>query len=181
MLPQYAKIIPGLEIDGKPAPYPVVNERAIRATAGIMFLIGFSTFAYIRATGDYTPIYYVVPAFWLDFLLKAVFTPAWSIFGFFGRMLVRKQKPEYVGAIQKRFAWSIGLALASTMMIVAVFLHIRGIAPFAICMTCLIFMWLESAAGICVGCKIYAYLLKKGLIKEPKHRPACPGGVCKVG
>jgi hypothetical protein len=26
-------IIPGLKINGKPAPYPVLNERAIRATA----------------------------------------------------------------------------------------------------------------------------------------------------
>ena len=40
----YGKIIPDLTIEGKPAPYPVVNEREIRAAAGIMFLIGVITF-----------------------------------------------------------------------------------------------------------------------------------------
>jgi len=34
---EIGQIIPGLEIAGKPAPYGVLNERAIRATAGIMF------------------------------------------------------------------------------------------------------------------------------------------------
>ncbi len=180
MFVDFAKVIPGLEIDGKPAPYPVVNERAIRATAGLMFVIGFSTFWHIRATGSYDLMYIVVPLFWLDFFLKTVFTPRWSIFGFFGRMFVRGQKPEYVGAIQKRFAWGIGLTLASVMMVVALGMSVRGWIPFAICMTCLFFMWLESACGICVGCKIYALLLKRGWVKTPEYRPACPGGVCSI-
>ncbi len=36
-------IIPDLQIHGAPAPYPVLNERAIRATAWLMFAIGIST------------------------------------------------------------------------------------------------------------------------------------------
>lgn len=76
----YAPIIENLTIDGKPAPYPVVNERAVRATAGIMFLIGISTFWYVRLTKDYAPINIVVPLFWLDFFIKAVVTPRWSFF-----------------------------------------------------------------------------------------------------
>lgn len=180
MKKEYGKIIPGLEINGKPAPYPVVNERAIRATAGIMFVLGFFTFATIFYTSDYTLMYIIVPLFWLDFFLKAVFDPRYSIFGFFGRLFVRGQKPEYVGAIQKRFAWSLGLALATAMMIIAIALGIRGVAPFAICMTCLLFMWMESALGICVGCKIYSFLLKKGVMKMPEFKPACPGGACSI-
>ncbi|MBD3328234.1 DUF4395 family protein [Candidatus Peregrinibacteria bacterium] len=177
---EYGKIIPGLQINGKPAPYPVVNERSIRATAGIMFAIGFFTFATILYTRDYTLMYIIVPLFWLDFFLKAVFDPKYSIFGFFGRLFVRGQKPEYVGAIQKRFAWSLGLAMATTMMIIAIGFGIRGVAPFAICMTCLLFMWMESALGICVGCKIYSFLLKKGVMKMPEFKPACPGGACSI-
>ena len=174
----YAQIIPGLVIDGKPAPYQVVNERAIRATAGIMFAIGFATFLTVRLTGNYVPMYIVVPAFWLDFFLKAVFTPRWSIFGFFGKWIVRKQKPEWVGAVQKRFAWSLGLGMASLMMILALGMQVRGMVPLSICGICLTLMWLESSCGICVGCKIYGWLLKKGWIATPEHRPACPGGVC---
>lgn len=177
---EYGNKVPGLIIDGIPAPYGVVNEREIRGAAGIMFVIGMVTFGYIKMTGDYTPIYVIVPVFWLEFLLKTLFSPNMSMFGFVAKFIVKKQKPEYVGAIQKRFAWGIGLALASTMMVVALGLGIKGTVPFTICMTCLFFMWLESSFGICVGCNIYGFLIDKGIIKKPAIRPACPGGVCSI-
>lgn len=49
-----------------------------------------------------------------------------------------------------------------------------------LCGICLVFMWLESAAGICVGCTIYSWLVKRGVISKPDYAPACPGGVCAV-
>ncbi len=176
----YGQIIPGLVINGEAADYPVVNERAIRATAGIMFVIGFFAFFNAFFLKDFAYMYFVVPAFWLDFLLKTVFGPKYSIFGFFGRLFVKGQKPEYVGVIQKRFAWGIGLLLSSIMMVAAVGLGVRGVLPLSICLTCLFFMWMETALGICVGCKIYQYLLKKGIMPRPKTMPACPGGVCSI-
>lgn len=176
----FGEIIPGLKIDGVDAPYPVVNERAVRATAGLMFLIGISTFFYVFYTKDFTPVYYVVPAFWLDFFLKTVFGPKYSVFGFIARNFVKGQRPEYVGAFQKRFAWGIGLTLASLMMIGPLFMGVRGIMPLTICSICLFFMWLETSFGICAGCKIYGFLLKKGIMKEPEFKPACPGGACAV-
>ena len=59
----------------------------------------------------------VVAAFWVDFVLKVFFGPGWSYIGWIGARIVRKQKPEYVGAIQKRFAWSIGLGLSSIVLV----------------------------------------------------------------
>ena len=176
----YGRLIDGLTINGKPAPYGVINERGVRAAAGIMFLIGVLTLFYIRTTGNYAPLLVVVPLFWLDFLLKTVFSPHLSMFGFLGELAVRKQRPEWVGAAQKRFAWSIGLALSSAMLIVSVFLQLRGWIPFGICITCLTFMWMESALGICAGCSIYGWLLRAGIIATPQHRPACPGGACDL-
>ena len=175
----YGQIIPNLEINGQPAPYGVFNERAIRATAGIMFLIGFATLNYTFYTKDFSAANIVVPIFWLDFLLKVI-NPKYSYFGVIGRWIVRKQKPEYVGAIQKRFAWSIGLTLASIMLIFAVGMGARGALPFIICSICLFFMWLETSFGICVGCKIYNFLINKGIIKTPEFKPACPGGACSI-
>jgi hypothetical protein len=175
----YGKIIPNLKINNKPAPYPVVNERGVRATAGIMFLIGISTFFYVFLTKNFTPMYLIVPIFWLDFFLKII-QPHYSIFGLIGDLLVKNQTPEYVGAIQKRFAWSLGLIMASTMVVVGIFMGIRGWIPFSICGICLIFMWMETALGICVGCKIYKHLLQKGIIPKPKIQPVCPGGICKL-
>lgn len=161
-------------------PYAVVNEREIRAAAGLMFLIGSITFAVVFFTKNYTPMHVIVPLFWLDFFLKTVFQPKYSIFGLLGGLMVKNQTPEYVGAIQKRFAWGIGLVLASIMLVFAVGMGVRGALPITICSICLFFMWMESALGICVGCKIYSQLLKWKILKEPAVRPTCPGGACSI-
>lgn len=174
----YGTIIPNLTIHGKPAPYPVVNEREIRGAAGIMFAIALAAFVYVYLTRDFTPLYIIVPLFWLDFFLKTVFQPQYSIFGTIARLFVKNQHPEYVGAIQKRFAWAIGLVLASIMMIGPILFDVRGMLPLSICSICIFFMWLETAFGICVGCKIYSWLLDKEIMKEPEVRAACPGGAC---
>ncbi len=176
----YGKIIPGLVLEGKPAEYPVVNEREIRGAAGIMFAIALSAFVYVLMTRDITPIFFIVVIFWFDFFLKTVFQPRYSIFGWLARPLVKRQHPEYVGAIQKRFAWGIGLVLASTMIVLVFGFGVRGAVPLAICATCIFFMWLESVFGICVGCQVYTHLIKRGVLPEPDIKPACPGGVCSI-
>ncbi len=177
---EIGQIIPDLKIHGKPAPYGVLNERAIRATAGTMMLIGFITFFFVFTTKNWAYLFPTVIAFWIQFFISVFFGPKYAPFSMIGRLLVKNQKPDYVGAIQKRFAWTIGLFMASLMLIVTVGFGITGIIPMAICFTCLSFMWLESAVGICVGCKIYSFLLKKWIIPTPEHRPACPGGSCSI-
>lgn len=176
----YGKIIPNLKIHGVDAPYSVINEREVRGVAGLMFLLGVVTFSVTFFTGSSFLLNIVVPIFWLEFFLKTVFQPHYSIFGFISRAVVRKQVPEYVGVIQKRFAWSLGLFLATAMMLVVFLFEIRGAIPITICSICLLLMWLESSFGICVGCKIYGFLIKKGLIKQPDVKPACAGNVCAV-
>lgn len=113
---EYGKIIPGLTIDGKPAPYGVVNEREVRVAAGIMLVFGLTAFFAVFYDQNIKLAFLVVAAFWVDFVLKVFFGPGWSYIGWIGARIVRKQKPEYVGAIQKRFAWSIGLGLSSIVL-----------------------------------------------------------------
>lgn len=167
-------------INGEPAPYPVVNEREIRGAAGIMFAIGLMTFMYVFITRDFSPMYIVVPLFWIDFFLKTLFQPSYSMFGAIARLVVRRQTPEYVGAIQKRFAWTLGLVLATIMLIFPIALGVRGVLPLTICSICLFFMWLESVFGICVGCKLYPIFVNLGILKKPEVKPACPGGACSI-
>jgi hypothetical protein len=112
--------------------------------------------------------------------MKVVIGIKFSPISQLANFIVRKQKPEYVGAIQKRFAWSIGLALSSAMIILLFGFGIQGVTNLIICSLCLTFMFMESAFGICVGCKIYNYLLSQGLIKQPEYKPACPGNVCSI-
>lgn len=176
----YGKEIPGLMIHGKPAPYPVLNERAIRAGAGIMFALGFFSFFHAFYLRDFTYIQVFVAIFFIDFLMKVIVGTRFSPISVLANAIVAKQEPEYVGAVQKRFAWSIGLFLSGVMMVLIFVFGIVGIPNLIICGLCLTFMFMESAFGICVGCKIYQFLLQHGIIPESAHRPTCAGNVCAI-
>jgi hypothetical protein len=189
----YGKIIPGLEIHDRPAPYGVVNEREIRAASGLMFVVGFFALMTLYYDRNLWLAFSVVAIFWVDFVLKVFIGPHASFFGKIGAWLVRNQRPEYVGAVQKRFAWSIGLFISSLVLVLVgyqlflapVCLHPMALAvgsscllPMLLCGICLIFLWFESAVGYCVGCAIYTGLVKRGALKSQEFAPACPGGIC---
>lgn len=177
---QYGKYIPDLKIDGKEAPYLVVNEREVRAGAGIMLVLAI--FAVSNAWFDQNYLYlkFLILFFFADFFAKVVLGFDYSPINRVARLIVRKQRPDYVGAIQKRFAWSIGLGVSSLMIFLIYIVGLRGPITASICFVCITLFWLETSFGICIGCKIYYGLMKIGLIKEPVYRPACPGGVCSV-
>lgn len=176
----YGVFIDGLEIEGKPAPYGVVNENAIRASAGLMFALAFFTMIYTYLTKDFLVVKIVVPLFFISFFLLVFVGPNASPFAIIGNWLSSWRPPEYVGAVQKRFAWMIGLVMATIMMFVIFILNVRGMLPLSICGLCVLFMWLEFSVGFCVGCKIYAFLRDKKLIKEPEFAPVCAGGACSI-
>src|SRR5579872_456321 len=88
---------------------PVLNEREIRASAGIMFLATFISLVLIFSTGNFVPIKYVATLFLTDFIIRVFVSPRFSPTLIIGRLIVRNQAPEYVGAPQKKFAWVIGL------------------------------------------------------------------------
>lgn len=57
---------------------------------------------------------------WCDFLLKVLISPNLSIFGRFVRLFLKKD-PYWVGAVQKRFAWSIGLFISTSALLCIIF------------------------------------------------------------
>ncbi len=176
----YGTIIPGLMLHGKPAPYPVLNERAVRAGAGMMFVLGMFAFFHAFYLDNFLFLQIFVVVFFFFFFMKTVIGTRFSPISQVAQLAVKNQTPEYVGAIQKRFAWSIGLVLAATMIILLFGFEVRGPINLAICAVCLLFMFLETSFGVCVGCKIYGLLITWGVLKEPEYRPACPGNVCAV-
>jgi hypothetical protein len=174
------EIIPWLEINGKPALYPVLNERAVRVTAGIMFAIWFFTLLTTLHTKDYFLMHSVVVWFFIDFGIKVFWWPKYSPLSCIARWLVRKQTPEYVWAIQKRFAWAIGLAMSGLVAILTIGFGIYGYFILTLCILCLAFMCLESSVWYCVWCTIYALLLKKWILKTPENKPKCAGDACEM-
>jgi hypothetical protein len=116
----------------------------------------------------------------VDFFSKVFLGTKFSPLSRFASWIVRHQMSEYVGSIQKRFTWSIGLVLATTMMLLVFVFGVTGMPNLIICGICLTFMFFESAFGICVGCKIYGFLLAAQIIPAPEYRPVCPGNVCAI-
>ena len=152
---------------------PVLNEREIRAAAGILFLMMFTTILTVMMKGNFTPLKYAVIIFLVDIMIRVFVSPRFSPALIIGRLIVRNQTPEYVGAKQKMFAWIIGIVLAATMFILLVVVNSYSPITGIICMVCLIFLFFESAFGICLGCKFYSWIYRE-------KAQYCPGEVCEV-
>jgi len=102
-----------------------------------------------------------------------VINPAYSPSLLMGRFFVRNQKPEYVGAAQKRFAWAIGFALSLPMFYLLVIHWQPNPMKIFICIICLSLLIMESAFSFCFGCMVF------NLIKKEKATN-CPGGACEI-
>ncbi len=150
---------------------PVLNEREIRASAGILFLATFIALMLIVFKNNFLPIKYVITFFLADFIIRVFVSPRFSPTLITGRLIVRNQVPEYVGAQQKKFAWVIGLTLSATMFILMVVINSYSPVSGIICVICLLFLFFESAFGICLGCKFYS-IFYKGKAQY------CPGEIC---
>jgi hypothetical protein len=153
---------------------PVLNERAVRAGAGILFLLAMVAFMNAWLLGNFQPTRVFVVAFLIDFTIRIFVNPRYAPSLVLGHWVVRKQQPEWTGAPQKRFAWAIGFVLAAVMWWLVVVQRVVGPVNILVCATCITLLFFETAFGICLGCKVYNLF----------HRDAaqlCPGGVCEVG
>ncbi|MBL7970538.1 MAG: DUF4395 domain-containing protein [Prolixibacteraceae bacterium] len=161
----------GEKVDGYEI--PVLNEREIRAAAGILFVWAFLAVLMAIMKGSFVMLKYFILAFLADFIVRVFVNPKYSPTLIIGRLIVRRQVPEYVGAAQKKFAWVIGLILVLIMLVLVVFVNSFSPITGLICLICLIFLLFESAFGICLGCLFYGWYYGK------KAR-YCPGEVCEV-
>jgi hypothetical protein len=160
----------GEQVDGYPV--RVVNERAVRAAAGLLFVAAMASFMNAYLLGNYQPTRLFVIVFLTDMSLRML-NPRWAPSMIVGQWIVRHQTPEWVGAPQKRFAWGLGLLLGLTMLYLMVLNQFMGPVNMLVCGSCLTLMFFESAFGICLGCKLY------NLFNRDQAQ-LCPGGVCEV-
>jgi Domain of unknown function (DUF4395) len=160
----------GEEVDGYAV--PVLNEREIRASAGILFLFLLISLMFILFKQNFLLVKYVILIFFTDFIIRVFIGPRFSPTLIIGRLIVSRQSPEYVGAAQKKFAWKIGMALSALMLFLMVILNSYSIITGLTCLVCLLFLFFESAFGICLGCLFYGLFYKS----QPLY---CPGETCE--
>jgi hypothetical protein len=171
-MPSMSRIVQfGEEVEGYSI--RVLNEREIRAAAGLLFLMMFVSIQLAAGRGYFVPLKYAITLFLTDISIRVFINPRYSPTLILGRLIVRKQTPEYVGAPQKRFAWIIGFVLAAVMFVHVALLNAQGPIAGIICLICLVFLFFETAFGICIGCKVYSLIYRE-------KAQYCPGEVCDV-
>lgn len=163
---QFGETVEGFNI-------PVLNEREIRASAGILFVFMLIALMMIIFKGNFLMIKFIIILFLTDMVIRVFINPRFAPMLIIGRFIVSRQNPEYVGAPQKKFAWKIGIAFASFMLVLMIILNSFSILSGLTCLMCLLFLFFESAFGICLGCLVY------GLFYKDKVQ-YCPGEVCDV-
>lgn len=152
---------------------PVLNEREIRAAAGLLFLMLFISVMFVAFLENFLLLKYAVTIFLTDILIRVFINPKYAPTLILGRLIVRNQVPEYVGAQQKKVAWIIGIVLATVFFTLTVVVNSYSPITGIICFICLIFLFFEAAFGICLGCKFYSMFYKD-------KAQYCPGEVCDV-
>lgn len=152
---------------------PVLDEREVRAAAGILFFFALVSFMNSWLMGNFRLTQIFVSAFLIDFAVRIFINPRYAPSMILGRIAIRKQTPEWAGAPQKRFAWSVGFALALVMFYLIVIENVIGPINLFVCAACLTLMFFESAFGICLACKVYNLFTRHAA----QH---CPGGVCET-
>ncbi|MCF8160866.1 MAG: DUF4395 domain-containing protein [Polaromonas sp.] len=163
---QFGEKLPGYEV-------PVLNERAVRASAGILFFFAIVSFMNAWLMGNFQPTRVFVVAFLVDFTIRIFINPRYAPSLTVGQWFVRAQLPDYVGAPQKRFAWAIGFVLALAMLYLVVLNNVIGPINLMVCALCLILLFFEAAFGICLGCKIFNQFNKE-------KAKLCPGAACEM-
>lgn len=168
-------------VEGKS--FKILDERQIRASAGIMFLLGLIAFI----NGFFLQNFKVLPIIsgilMLNFIIGIFVGTKYAPTLVIAKMIVKGQSKLPIGAIQKKFAWGLGLTLSTAIFVLSLFL-INDIAFFdkvcLLCLICLVLLFLETAFGICVGCELYHSAIKYKLIKKPEENPNCMGDSCEV-
>jgi len=171
----------GEYVDGKP--YKVLDERKMRASAGIMFIFGLIASINGFIFSRYAIIPFVMGGLVLNFIIGLFINPKFSPTVILASVLTWRQSPQPIGAVQKKFAWSLGLALSGTIFVLSLFLQTDNSYFEPVCMLCLICMtllYLETAFGICVGCHLYKFAVAIKLLPKPKEKPNCMGDSCAV-
>jgi hypothetical protein len=175
----FGQRISGLVVNGRELRAPVFNEVEVRTAAGLTMVIGAVAFSYAYFKHLYIPLQVVASFFFAEFLIRVTLGLRYSPVGLVARAMTFNQPPQWVSAKPKRFAWMIGLAIAMSMTVITN-IGIRGWTPRSLCLTCLTMMWLESALGLCLGCKLHALLVRRGWAKEDPDIEVCADGSCQV-
>jgi hypothetical protein len=137
----------------------VVDDVTVRLIAGVVLVL-----AGVALAAQAWWLYAVLGA---DFALRAAFGPSWSPVAQVVQRWVRPRlslAPRLTAGPPKRFAAAIGavLTLGGTIL----WLSGATVPVVVIGLVMVVFPALESLAGLCVGCIVFGWLMRLGVIPD---------------
>ena len=115
---RFGQRISGLVLNGKALFAPVYNENEVRAAAGLTMVIGAVAFSYAYFDHLFLPLKIVTSFFFVEFLIRVTIGFQFSPIRIVSRAITLSQPPDWVSAKPKRFAWTLGLAMAAAMTVI---------------------------------------------------------------
>jgi hypothetical protein len=136
-----------------------VNEKAARVVAGVVAITG----VVILLTGAQWLLIPLAYGFWARVLTGPTLSPL-------GRLAMkvvapRLGAPKYVPGPPKRFAQGMGAAVTSVAAVLALGLGLDGAANILVGLL-VVAATLESVFALCIGCQIFAVLMRMGVVPE---------------
>lgn len=136
-----------------------VNEKAARVVAGAVLVLAIVTLA--------TGAYWIVAVMAYGFVARVAAGPTLSPLGQLATRVVapRLGPPRPVPGPPKRFAQAIGalITLAAALLALAAGEHTAADALLGLIVAAAA---LESIVGFCVGCTLFALLMRAGVVPE---------------
>jgi hypothetical protein len=136
-----------------------INEKAARVVAGVVALTGVVALA----TGAHWLVLPLAYGFWARVLTGPTLSPL----GRLASQVVapRLGTPKYVAGPPKRFAQAMGAAM-TTAGVIAWLAGAQTVVVVLLAML-VVAATLESAFALCLGCKVFAVLMRVGVV--PQH------------
>lgn len=144
----------------------LVDDVTVRLIAGVVLVVGVTALAAQQ--------WWLYGVLAVDFAPRAVLGPRFSPIAQLVTTLIRPYvaaSPRPTAGAPKRFAAGIGAVLttsATALWVVSVATGAAGVlvAVAVIGVLMVIFPALEAAAGVCVGCRAFAGLMRLGFVPE---------------
>jgi uncharacterized protein DUF4395 len=135
-----------------------VNEKAARVVAGVVMVVGLITLL--------TSAYWLLIPLAYGFWARVLTGPTLSPLGQFATRVAapRLGEPTYVPGPPKRFAQGMGAAITTAALIL--WLAGATTAVDVLLAMLVVAAGLESIFAICLGCQIFAVLMRIGLIPD---------------
>src|SRR5690349_2936835 len=138
-----------------------VNETSARVVAGVVAVLAVLTVAFQQG--------WLIPVLAYGFVARALTGPTLSPLGLLATRVITPRLPvehRYAPGPAKRFAQSIG-ALFTVVATVLWFGFGEHTAALALVGIIAVFASLESALGLCVGCRVFYIGMRLGVV--PPH------------